>query len=118
MNYKLILNILTTINGGLVTGAALFNPLIGQDMALKVISALGICQIIVSGINSNLTTQTNIIKDVASITGDDGKPALRINVNANAPQNVAAVAIDPAQPNVGASSPEVRSTLVATAKGA
>ncbi len=114
MNWKLFLNILSSINGGLISGAALFNPLIGQDLALKVISGLGIAQIIVSSINSQLSTQDNSIKSVASIVGTDGKPALRLNVNANAPSNVAAIAVDPAQPNVGAATPEARQALLKT----
>lgn len=112
MNWKLLLNIVTSANGGLITSAALFNPLIGQDMALKVIAGLGICQVIVSSINSNLSTQANVVKDVANIQGDDGKPALRINVNANAPVAVASAAIDPAQKNIGAANPEARSALL------
>lgn len=117
MNWKLFLNILSSVNGGLISGAALFNPLIGQDLALKVISGLGIAQIIVSSINSQLSTQANQVKTVASITGDDGKPAVRVSVNSNAAPNIAAVAIDPTQPNVGAATPEARQTLIKTANG-
>lgn len=116
MNLKLILNILSSINGGLITGAALFNPLIGQERSLQLISVLGICQIIVSAISSNLSTQSNLIKDVANIQGDDGKPAVRINVNANAPVALASAAVDPAQPNIGAISPAARQSLLETVK--
>lgn len=112
MNWKLLLNILTSINGGLITSAALFNPLIGQEMALQVISGLGICQVIVSAVNSNLSTQANNVKDVASIIGDDGKPALRIAVNANAPVALASAAVDSTQPNIGAATPAVRQALI------
>lgn len=117
MNIKLILNILSSVNGSLITGAALFNPLVGQEMALQLISVLGICQIIVSGISSNLSTQSNLIKDVANIQGDDGKPAVRINVNANAPVALASAAVDPDQPNIGAATPAARQTLLETVKG-
>jgi hypothetical protein len=115
MNWKLILNITSSINGGLITGAALLQTLIGQDLTIKAVAFLGICQIIISSINTQLSTQTNNIKDVAAIQGDDGKPAVRINVNANAPQNLAAVAIDPAQPNIGAANADVRAVLTAKA---
>ena len=117
MNIKLILNILSSINGGLITGAALMNPLIGESLALKFVSGLGICQIIVSAISSNLSTQANTIRDVSNILGDDGKPAVRINVNANATPALASVAVDPTLPNVGASSPAIREVLKETAKG-
>lgn len=113
MNWKLFLNILSSVNGGLITGAALFNPLVGQDVSLKIISVLGICQIIVSSVNSQLSTQANQVKSVAAMTGDDGRPALRVAVNANAGSNIAAVAVDPAQPNVGAVTPAARDTLIA-----
>jgi hypothetical protein len=118
MNIKLILNILSSINGGLITGAALFNPLVGQSNSLMIISVLGICQIVVSAINSNLSTQFNTVASVAAIQGADGRPAVRINVNANATPDLAAMAVDPKQPNVGAASPDVRATLQTVAKGA
>lgn len=118
MNWKLLLNILTSVNGGLITGAALFNPLMGETLALKVISCLGIFQIIVSAVNSNLSTQANVVKDVANIQGDDGKPAIRMLINANAPVALATAAVDPAQPNIGASTPAARQTLIETVKGA
>jgi len=118
MNWKLILSILSSINGGLITGAALFNPLIGQSASLKVISVLGICQIIVSSINSNLSTLVNTVKSVAAVTGDDGKPAIRVGVNSNAGPALATVALDPAQQNVGATTPEVREALKEVVKAA
>lgn len=113
MNYKLILNILSSVNGSLITGAALFNPLVGQDVALKIISILGICQIIVSAINSNLSTQANNIKDVAAMPGVE-----RISVNAQANSTLAAVATSSDQPKVGATTPGVREVLKEVAKGA
>lgn len=113
MNIKLILNILSSINGGLITGAALFNPLIGQDMSLKAISVLGICQIIVSAINSNLSTQANTVAEVAAMPGVE-----RISVNAQASSTLAQAAVDPLQPKVGAVTPDVRAALQTIAKGA
>lgn len=117
MNWKVILGTMSSINGGLITGAALLQTLIGQDLTIKVVAGLGIAQIIIGAVGGQLSTQANLVKSVAAITGDDGRPALRVSVNANAPQTVAAVALDPAQPNVGASTPAVRDTLIQTAKG-
>jgi len=113
VNPKLILNILSSINGGLITGAALFNPLVGQDVSLKVISVLGICQIIVSAINSNLSTQAATVKEVAAMPGVE-----RIAVNTQANPTLAAVATDANQPKVGAVSPDARAILQNIAKGA
>ena len=111
MNIKLILNILSSINGGLITGAALFNPLVGQANALLVISVLGICQIIVSAINSNLSTQANTVAGVAALPGVE-----RIAVNAQASQALAEAAVDPSQPKIGAVTPDVRAALQAIVK--
>ncbi len=117
MNWKLILNIVSSINGGLITGAALLQTLIGQDLTIKAVAFLGICQIIISSVNSQLSTQPNLVKSVAAMTGEDGKPAVKVSVNANAGQNLAALAIDPAQPNIGAANPVVREVLKDVAKG-
>lgn len=113
MNWKLFLNIMSSINGSLITGAALFNPLVGQERALQIISILGICQIVVSGINSNLSTQANTIKEVAAMPGVE-----RISVNRDANQTLAQVATDPTQAKVGAVTPDLRNVLESTAKGA
>lgn len=113
MNIKLILNILSSINGGLITSAALFNPLVGQSNALLIISGLGICQVIVSAINSNLSTQANTVAEVAAMPGVE-----RIAVNAQANSTLAQAAVNPDQPKVGAVSPDVRATLQNIAKGA
>ena len=57
-------------------------------------------------------------RTVAAITGDDGKPAVRVNVNANAGPALAAVALDPAQKNVGAINADARAVLADTVKAA
>lgn len=110
--------IISGVNGGLITGAALLQTLFGQDLTLKIVACLGIIGIIINSIGTALSGQGSLVKDVANITGDDGKPAVRINVNANAGAALASAAIDPALANVGASTPEVRTILAATAKGA
>jgi hypothetical protein len=112
MNPKLVLNILSTINGGLITGAALFTPLIGQDLTTKVIAGLGIAQIIVAGISSNLSTQTNLVKDVAAMPGVD-----KITVNNAATPALASLAVDSTQAKVAPANGN-RPTLEQIAKGA
>ncbi len=62
--------------------------------------------------------QGNMTKTVANFTGDDGRPAVRVAVNANAGSTLAAVALDPAQKNVGAITPDVRAALTETVKAA
>lgn len=110
--------IISGVNGGLITGAALLQTLFGQDLTLKIVACLGIIGIIINSIGTALSGQGSLVKDVAGITGDDGKPAVRINVNANAGAALASAAIDPALANVGAITPEARTILTATAKGA
>lgn len=69
------------------------------------------CLAVIATVTSSQNTQ---IKNVASILGTDGKPAVRVNVNANAKADVAAMAVDPTQPNVGAATPETRAVLLET----
>lgn len=113
MNWKVILGTMSSINGGLITGAALLQTLIGQDLTIKVVAGLGIAQIVIGAVGGQLSTQGNLIKDVAAMPGVE-----KITVNPNANQTLAAAAVDPTQTKVGATSPDVRSTLIETAKGA
>lgn len=115
MNTKVALQIVSGILNGLITAGALFTTLFGEGLTLKIIAGLGILGIVVNAVSAPFLTQSASMKEVAAITGDDGKPAVRINVNANAPQAVAAVALDPAQPNIGAANSDVRAALVTKA---
>lgn len=108
--------IISGVNGGLITGAALLQTLFGQDLALQIVAALGVMGIIINSVGTALSGQGSLVQDVASITGNDGKPAVRINVNANAGAALASAAIDPALTNVGASTPEARAILTETAR--
>ena len=109
--------IISGVIGGLITGAALMQTLFGQDLTIKIVAGLGIANIMLSSVGTVLSGQANLIRDVAAMQGDDGKPAVRINVNANATPTLAAVALDPTQPNVGAASPQIRELLKDAAKG-
>lgn len=62
--------------------------------------------------------QGSMTRAVANFRGDDGMPAVRIGVNANAGPAVAAVALDPMQKNVGATTSDVRAVLTETVKAA
>lgn len=112
MNTKQVLGIVSSVNGGLITGAALLQTLFGQDLTIKIVAVLGIGQIIVSGITTQLSNQANLVKDVAAMPGVE-----KVTVNATANQTLANVALDPAQQKVGAVSPQVREVLKDTAKG-
>lgn len=104
-----IVILLSTILTG---GSAQLTDLIGPYGTKLVIALSTLLSGFLAGLQIILGGQGQQIKDVAAIQGDDGKPAVRINVNANAPVALATAAIDPAQKNIGAASPEVRSALL------
>lgn len=107
-------DIISGINGGLITGAALLQTLFGQDLSLKIVAVLGIIGIIVNSVSGSLGGQANLVKEVAAMPGVE-----KITVNATANTTLASVATDAAQPKVGATSPEIRQVLQDTvAKGA
>lgn len=94
-NYKLVLNILSSINGGLITGAALLQTLLGQDLTIKVVAILGICQIVISAITSSLSTQNSVISQVQGIPGVD-----KILINAQANPALAQMAMGADAPKI------------------
>jgi hypothetical protein len=113
------MGIIILFNTILIGGASQLADLALSPAVIKAILAIATLG---NGFLGGLTTmfggQGNMVTSVASFTGEDGKPAVRVGVNANAGSTLAAVAVDPAQPNVGAASPEVREILKATAKSA
>lgn len=113
-----IIGIILAVNGALTGATAQLTDLFGAIIAKDIVSVASLGSAVLGGIITSMSGQAAQIRNVAAIQGDDGKPALRINVNANASQTVAAVAVDPTQPNVGASSAGAQTILAATAKGA
>lgn len=102
----------------LTGGSAQLTDLIGPYGTKLVIALSTLVTGFLAGLQIILGGQGQMTRDVAGIKGDDGNPALRINVNANAPAALASVAVDPAQPNIGAVTPAAREVLKDTAKGA
>ncbi len=76
---------------GLITGAALLNPLFGTAVSLKIVAGLGIANILLNSVSTALTGQAQLVKDVAAMPGVE-----KISVNEKANPTLAAVAIDPA----------------------
>jgi hypothetical protein len=74
---------------GLITGAALFQQLLGQEAALMVVASLGIVNIVISSVGTALSGQAQLVKDVAAMPGVE-----KITVNAQANPTLAAVAVD------------------------
>ena len=105
----LIMSTAGVLNGS----AAQLTDWFGPHVAHDIISGLGFAQTLIGAWAMALSGQTGLVQQVAAITGTDGQPAVRVSVNANAPASVASVALDPAQKNVGAATPEVRAQLIA-----
>jgi hypothetical protein len=108
--------IISGINGGLITGAALLQTLFGQDLTIKIVAGLGIFGIILNSIGAAVSgpdSQDVQVKNVLAMPG-----VSRIGVNENASPALAALATDPAQPKIGPVTPDVKPTLVQTAKAA
>jgi hypothetical protein len=74
---------------GLITGAALFQQLLGQEAALMVVAGLGIVNIVISSVGTALSGQAQLVRDVAAMPGVE-----KITVNAQANPTLAAVAVD------------------------
>lgn len=111
-----IIGIILAVNGALTGATAQLTDLFGAIVAKDIVSVASLGSAILGGVITAMSGQASQIRNVAAIQGDDGKPAVRINVNANAGGALAAAAVDPIQKNIGASSPEAQSALIATAK--
>src|SRR5271154_2600422 len=95
--------IFSSVNSGLITGAALLQTIFGQDLTLKIVAVLGILNIIVGSIGAALSGHASLVRDVAAMPG-----VQRIAVNDQASPALAQVATDMAQPKVGPTTPDVR----------
>jgi hypothetical protein len=105
--------IISGVISGLITGAALFQTLFGQDMTIKIVAVLGIANIVLSSVGTVLSgpdSPATQIKNVAALPVVD-----HVSINATATNGVATAALDPAQPKVGPTTPAVRAELIAKA---
>lgn len=106
-----IVILILSVNMG---ATAQLTDLFGAGVAKLIVSFSSLGSSILAGVQIILGGQGQQVRDVAAIQGADGRPAVRVAVNANAGTTLAAVALDPAQQNVGAASPDVRAQLVTT----
>ncbi len=97
----------------LAGATAQLTTLFGQMVAQDITTACSLIAAILGGWIAVLTGQTAVVKQVAALPGVE-----RISVNAQANPTLAAVATDPGQAKVGATTPDVRAVLSETAKGA
>lgn len=112
MNITVILALAIAILG-VVTGATgQLTDLFGATLAHTLVSASGLVSSILGAILMALTGNASMLKTVAALPGVD-----RVSINTQASSAVAAVAVDPDQPKVGATSAQDRPALQEIAKG-
>lgn len=96
---------------GLITGAALLNPLFGETLALKIVAGLGVLNIILSSVGTTLSGQASQIRDVLAMPG-----VQKIEVNEKANTTLAQIAVDPTQNKI-APTLNAQDVVIETAKG-
>jgi hypothetical protein len=107
-----IIGIILAINGALTGATAQLTDLFGAVIAKDIVSVASLGSAILGGIITSMSGQAAQIRNVAAMPG-----VARVQIDATASQTVAQVALDPNQPKVGASTPDVRTTLQNIAKG-
>lgn len=90
----------------LMTSTAFLTDTFGPGMAKAIIGSAGFANMILQGITTILSTQTQQVKDVAAMPGVE-----RIAVNTQASAALAAVAVDTDQKKVGGVDAETQQTL-------
>lgn len=105
------IRIVSTVNGSLITGAAFFNQLFGDAMTLNIIAVLGLGQIVMSSLDTALSGQAGLVKDVLAMPGVE-----KISVNEKANPILAAVAVDPTVDKI-APIPSAQDIVTQTARG-
>lgn len=113
------IGIVILFNTTLLGGASQLADLALSAVAVKaILAAATLGNGFLGGLVTMFGGEGSMLQTVGNLKGEDGRPALRINMNANATPAQASVALDPAQKNIGAASAEARDVLIETAKGA
>lgn len=103
--------IISGVISGLITGAALLNPLFGESLALKIVSVLGIMNIVLSSVGTAFSGQGNLVRDVLAMPGVE-----KINIGSQANQTLAQIAVDPAVDRISPTR-DAQAAVSATAAG-
>lgn len=107
--------IVSGINGGLITGAALLQTLFGQNTTLQIVAVLGIIGIIINSVGTVLSgpdSQTTQVKNVLAMPGVEN-----LGVNAKASPDLAKLAMDRSVDKI-APVANAESVVAATARAA
>lgn len=110
MTSKQWFQIISGAISGFITAGALFTTIFGQDVTLKIIACLGLANIVLSSIGTALSGPDSPGTQIKSVTALRGVE--KVLVNDKAEDGVAAAALDPSQPKVGPTTPEVRAALL------
>lgn len=96
---------------GLITGAALLNPIFGERHSLIIVSVLGIINIVLSSVGAAFSGQGELVKDVLAMKGVE-----KIDIGEDANQTLAKIAVDPAVDKI-APTQAAQAAVMATAEG-
>lgn len=107
-----IIGIILAVNGALTGATAQLTDLFGPLVAKDIVSVASLGSAILGGIITSISGQGAQIKNVLAMPGVE-----RINVNAQANQTLAAIAIDPGVDKI-APTPAAMATVTQTAKAA
>lgn len=95
MNAKQVLSIALVVLGVLTASAAQLTDVFGPAVAKTIISMSSMLMSTLAGIQGLISGQSSLIKDVQAMPGVE-----KIVVNKDANTNLAALAVDPAQPKI------------------
>lgn len=106
--FLIVVSVLSAVAGG----SAQLTDLLGAGTAHTVVTLATFLNTMITAIMTPLVGNASMVKTVAALPGVD-----KVQINTNASAEVAAVAVDPDQPKVGATSAQDRPALQQIAKG-
>lgn len=112
LNGKQIIQIIGVIISVLMVSSAQLTELLGPGVAKTIVTIAGLSNMLLQGITVALTSQGSTVKDVLSMQGVE-----KIDVNGQANQTLAAIAIDPTQNKISPT-PAARAEVTQTAQAA
>lgn len=111
INLKQGISIVIAVLGVLMVSTTNLADLFGPTAAKSIVSIAALLNSILGSTLAVITSQTGTVKDVLAMPGVE-----KINVNAQANQTLAAIAIDPTVDKISAT-PQAQAAVTATAKG-
>lgn len=112
INRSQVLAISIAVLGVLMVSTSQLTDLFGPTVTKSIVSASALLNSILGSILAVITSQGGQVRDVLAMPGVD-----KINVNANANQTLAAIAVDPTVDKISPT-PAAEAAVTATAQGA